>query len=86
MIDPIGVNAVRSLGVDIANLSARLAVQSATIDFLIQVAEQIDVTAWDHQPVKDGDDVEVGFVTTLPGTEVEKVTMLLREIQGLKAG
>lgn len=84
MIDPIGIAAVRSLTVDIANLTGRLAVQSATIDMLISLAEQVDTSTWDQQPVLGENEVQVGFITTLPGQEVEKLSALLAEINALK--
>ena len=42
MLDPIGAKAIQSLGIDVANLTSRLAVNTAVIDEIVGQASEID--------------------------------------------
>lgn len=84
MLDPIGANAVRSLSVDVANLSARLAVQMATLEHLMALTEEIDPSTWEVTPVTDGDDAPIGFTATIPGEEIERLQALLGVIRSVQ--
>lgn len=78
MIDSIGQTAIRSLGVDIANLSSRLAVTQAVMEELCMLAASLDMAAWKHDPISTEDGTEPNaYMTTLPGTETEKVQAIL---------
>ena len=48
MLDSVGSSAIRSMGVDIANLTSRLAVQIAIIEEIIDMASTIDQNTWVH--------------------------------------
>jgi len=85
MLDRIGTTAVRTLGVDIANLTSRLAVQAAVLEELINLAEAVDLAAWTHTPVtSDDDSTQVGAIITVPVEEYEKVISILSTIGALK--
>ena len=78
MVDPIGQIAIRSLGVDVANLSTRLAVTQAVMEQLCEIAAAIDMETWkvDTIPNDDGSESNA-YMVTMPGTETEKVQAIL---------
>jgi hypothetical protein len=82
VIDPVGVRAVNSLSIDIANLTSRLAITSAMIEQLIELADTIDQSLWSVQQVADHD-VDA-HVLTIPGTEADKLQQLLALLQSMK--
>lgn len=78
MIDSIGQTAIRSLGVDVANLSSRLAVTQAIMEELCGIAASLDMPAWDHKPIPNDDGSQSNaYMTIIPGQEMEKVQALL---------
>lgn len=90
MLDNIGQTAVRTLGIDIANLSSRLAVSQAILDEIMRVASSFELTRWKHEPIQ-GDTPglspvqgRASYITTLPGEEAEKLEELLRIIRELQ--
>lgn len=77
-MDNIGAAAIRSLGVDIANLSARLAVQTAILEDILTQANEIEPKDW---PV-DGDNGDVHVI--LNTSECAKVQALLASIASVQ--
>jgi hypothetical protein len=78
VIDSIGQTAIRSLGVDVAILSSRLALTQAIMEELCGIASTLDMTAWKHEPIPNDDGSEShAYMTTIPGTEMEKMQALL---------
>jgi hypothetical protein len=78
MIDRIGQTAIRSLGVDVANLSSRLALTQAIMEELCGIAASLDMPAWDHKPIPNDDGSQSNaYMTMIPGTEMEKVQAIL---------
>jgi hypothetical protein len=84
MLDRIGTTAVRTLGVDIANLTTRLAVQAAVIEELINMQAAADLSTWVHVPVTDDEDKQIDTLITLPSAEYEKVIGILSLIGSLQ--
>lgn len=86
MLDPIGAKAIQSLGIDVANLTSRLAVNTAVIDEIVGQASDIDPEAWQKQnPVNDNTGHPVGgYTVTLDGRDAEKVLALLAFIAALQ--
>jgi hypothetical protein len=85
MLDRIGTIAVRTLGTDIANLTARLAVQGAVLEELINQATTFDLTAWTHTPLTDeSGELQTGVIITVPVEEYEKVVGILSTIGRLQ--
>ena len=86
MLDSIGQSAVRSLGVDVANLTSRLAVSQAVLNEIIAIGNSFDMSQWQHNPVPSDNGAPSGaYITTLPGTEADKLQrlmLMLQEIQG----
>jgi hypothetical protein len=69
--------AIRALSVDIANLTARIALSNATVEVVMALKEQIDRGQWIGHD--NGDDPAT---VTLPIAEVEKVVQLLDALDG----
>ena len=80
--EPVGLKAVQSLSVDVANLTSRLAILTAMVEQLIEVADGLDQSLWSVQQVAD-QDVDA-HVVTIPGTEVDKLQQLLALLNGMK--
>lgn len=78
MLNDIGASAIRSLSVDIANLSARLAVQTATLEKMVELAGGIDPTTW-READADGESV-----LAIPPSHGESVRALLSVIAGVQ--
>jgi hypothetical protein len=87
-MDQVGVSAVRALGVDVGNLSATLAVQTAIVSRLIDLASQITPMAWEHQAITDGSEVlpDGSTIVTVTGDEADRVVNLVGEILALRQG
>ena len=83
MLDSIGSSAIRSLGIDVANLTSRLAVNTAIVEDLIRQALEIDQNTWQHEQIMEGE-MPIGFTTTIPGEETEKLQALLSSITSLQ--
>jgi len=85
MIDPIGASAIKSLGIDVANLTSRLAIQTALLDEILGRVMEIDQGAWVHNQLTDENGETSGeYATTMPGTETDKVQALLAFIASLQ--
>ena len=84
MLDPIGTIAVRNLTSDIANLTGRLAVMSGVLEQLVGLSDEININAWQHEPVINGDGDSNGYITTMSGEETDKLRMLLAFIESMK--
>ena len=82
LTEPVGLRAVQSLSIDIANLTSRLAVLGAMVNQLAEQASQIDLSLWSHQGVADDGGTPVEVVS-MPGTEAEKVQQLINLILGM---
>lgn len=81
MLDRIGTTAVRNLGIDIANLTSRVAVQGALIEDLINQVNNVDLAAWVHTPLTDDSgEVQTGVIITVPVEEYEKIMGILSTI------
>lgn len=74
--------AVRILGVDVANLTARCAVYQAASEEILQIAQRIDARAWERATVGEGEDIRT--VTSLPVDQLEALEQLLDAIDGLR--
>jgi hypothetical protein len=78
VIDRIGQTAIRSLGVDVANLTSRLALTQAIMEELCEIAAALDMPSWKHEPIPNDDGSQSNaYMTTIPGTEMEKVQAIL---------
>ena len=86
-MDRVGVSAVRALGVDVANLTSRLAVQMAVIENLVDMASQITPQAWESQKLDEGnDDLPEGTtLVTITEDEAQRVIALVGEILALRS-
>ena len=69
--------AIRGLSVDIANLTARLAVLNANAEVVMTLNQSIDRSLWIGH--NNGDEPAT---VTLPLEEVEKVVQLLEAVDG----
>ena len=83
MLDSIGATAVRTLGIDIANLTAKLAVQTAILEEIMQAAHVIDTSVW-QQIESDPDAAPTPPMVALPEEEAAKVQTLLALIQSVQ--
>ena len=81
-MEPVGLRAVQSLSVDIANLTGRLAIINAMVEELIEMSDDIDQALWSHQQVADPD--VNASVVSIPGTEADKVARMLALLQSMK--
>ena len=81
-MDDIGLGAVRRLGVDVANVTASLAIAQSGIEYIKRVAVGIDADAWDKQMVDD-DNGHPDMVVTMRGEHVDAVVRLLAAIDAL---
>lgn len=85
MLDPIGQTAVHSLAIDLANLTARLAVYQAAVTQLIQIGDAIDRSTWSKDVIEeDTGGGNAAYIVTLPGTEAEKLEVLLASLDALR--
>ena len=85
MLEPIGAKAIQALGIDVANLTSRLAVNTAIIEEIVGIASHLDQNLWVHQQLKDEDGEASGeYATTIPGSEVDKLQALLAFIGSLQ--
>lgn len=82
LTEPVGLRAVQSLSIDIANLTSRLAVLGGMVGELAERAAHIDQSLWNRQPVEDNGPSPVELVT-MPGTEADKIEQLLNLIRGM---
>lgn len=78
---------MRALGIDVANLTSRLAVMNATLEHLIELASQITPMAWASDTVQDGggqipDGTQLISVTN---DEAQRVLNLVGEVLALRA-
>ena len=76
------LHAVRILGVDVANLSARCAVYQAAAEEITELASLIDVRSWQTQQQGEGDQVRT--VTVIPVEHREAIELLLDAVDGLR--
>jgi len=85
-MDQVGATAVRSLGIDIGNLTARLAIQNAVFEDLIQKASMITPMAWERQTVEEGNEAiaEGSEIVSVTGDEAEKVLTLIGTVLALR--
>jgi hypothetical protein len=74
--------AVRILGVDVANLTARCAVYQAAAEEILILAEQLDHRGWEKVTLGEGENTRV--VTTLPPEQIEALDQLLDAIDALR--
>jgi hypothetical protein len=77
------LNAVRILGVDIANLTMRVAVFQAVADEIMELAQHIDVTTWQDTTIGEGG-TDPRMVTTVPLEQREFLERLLDAVDGLR--
>lgn len=83
MTDAIGAAAVRSLGIDVANLSVKVAVQQAILEDLLQQASYIDPASWGKQDVAGLEGPAI-FTTLLTEEQAEQVRALLTSLKSLQ--
>ena len=85
MLDPIGAKAIQSLGIDIANLTSRLAVNTAILDEIVAQAIEIDgsLLLKGHEMVSETGH-QTGYTVTLDGQTAEKLSALLAFITALQ--
>jgi hypothetical protein len=84
-MDSISTRSIKSLGIDVANLTSRLAVNTSVIEEIIELASTIDQNSWVHQQLTDeGGEPSGEYATTLPGAETDKVQALLAFIGSLQ--
>jgi hypothetical protein len=76
------LNAVRALGVDVANLTMRTALFQAASEELLEVVTHLDVTQW--QDVTFGEGTEARMVTVIPLEQREFLEHLLDGVDGLR--
>ena len=81
MSDAIGAAAVRSLSVDIANLSAKVAVQQAILEDLLQQATYIDPSDWFKQESAKPGELP-GYL--IPEAHYEPLRTLLGSLKSLQ--
>lgn len=81
MINDIGASAVRSLSVDVANLSARLAVQTAILENLMQLATEIDSSSWKAIESSNGDDEDLVGIPMDQGNQLQALLSALSSVQ-----
>lgn len=85
MLDPIGQTAVHSLAIDLANLTARLAVYQAAVTQLIQIGDAVDRSTWSREVIEEDSGGGNGvYLVKIPGTEVEKLEVLLASLDALR--
>lgn len=86
MLDNIGARAIQSLGIDVANLTTRLSVNTATLDEIITMANEIDPQVWDAQtPLSDESGHPTGdYTVALHSVEALKIQSLLAFIGSLQ--
>ena len=73
------------MGVDIANLTSRLAVQIAILEEIIEMSSTIDQNTWVHSQLTDEDGEATGeYATTVPGSEIDKLQALLAFVGSLQ--
>lgn len=76
---------MRTLGIDIGNLMARMAVQTSCIEYIISLVNDLDQSGWKHDPVQADDGGEpAAYVSTLPGTEMNKLMTILALLRSLE--
>jgi len=76
------LNAVRILGVDIANLTMRVAVFQAVADEIMELAQHIDVTTWQDATFPEGENPRM--MTCIPLEQREFLERLLDAVDGLR--
>jgi len=76
------LHAVRLLGIDAANLMTRLAIYQATIEELLELADQVDERAW--EPMMADDDAPVILGVRLPPDQQQTVQRILMLIHALR--
>ena len=85
MIDPIGARAIQSIGIDVANLTSRLAVNTAIIDEIITQASEIDPDLLlQGQEMTNETGHPSGYAVTLDGHTAEKLSALLAFIKSVQ--
>ena len=76
---------MRSLGIDLGNLMGRMALQTACVEYLIGLVNELDQSSWTHEPVQADDGGEPNaYVSTLPGTEMNKLMTILAALRSLE--
>lgn len=90
-MDTIGARAVQSLGIDIANLTTRLAVTQALLEDIQELTNVLDQTKWKMTPITEvegeGEEAverQVGYEVTIPGDEFDRLTTVLAFIKSLQ--
>jgi hypothetical protein len=85
MLDPIGAKAIQSLGIDVANLTSRLAVNTAIVDEIITQAAEIDSSLLlQGREMVNETGHPTGYTVTLDGQTAEKLSALLAFIAALQ--
>ena len=77
MREQTAYGAIRALSVDVANLTARIAIMNANIEVVMTINSAIDRSQWIG--TNNGEDPPT---VTLPLAEVEKVAELLDALAG----
>lgn len=76
------MHAIRLLGVDVANLTSRVAVYQATTEELIELALGVDERAW--EPVLSDDDDHTVTKVMLPMDQQQALQRILMLINSLR--
>lgn len=82
LLSDTALHAVRLLGVDAANLMTRLAIYQATIEELLELADQVDERSW--EPLMTDDDAPVILGIKLPPDQQQAVQRILMLIHALR--
>ena len=84
-MDSIGARAVQSVSIDVANLTARLAVSNAYIDDVVEQVAALDQSQWRMTRLTDPENgQDTGYEVVIPGLEFDKLTTVLALIQSLQ--
>jgi|KBSMisStandDraft_5_1062788.scaffolds.fasta_scaffold1183624_1 hypothetical protein len=85
MIDPIGARAIQSIGIDVANLTSRLAVNTSILEEIITQASEIDTSVFVQGPETTNETGHpTGYTVTMDAHTAEKVSALLAFIRSLQ--
>ena len=85
MLEPIGAKAIQSLGIDVANLTSRLAVNTAIVEEILTQASEIDPSLLlQGQEMTNETGHPTGYTVTLDGHTADKLSALLAFIATLQ--
>jgi hypothetical protein len=76
------LTAIRMLGVDIANLTTRCAIFQAASEELQELANHVDMRAWEPRTLGEGEDTQ--YLICVPPDQREAVEQILTVIDGLR--